>query len=238
LSRFIYHASGLALGGRLTRPAKHVIEAQAACALPSTGGRARAVAPAYSLTLEGEFILSFDSAETTVEGEEISDGTHRTTVISTIRGLNVQNVLKADEVTASLTQHYDLKTGRRVLDTINSKFVNLTIDDEPWEVTFDHGLGREASDYDTFKRNHPQYEEGNHRIVHSLARHERLKFEGPDDYGYHHRPGFGRIYFGEWMASHNTQGFTMMRLNLGSPSEGRVSVGSGTGNGQSVPPTG
>lgn len=235
MARFIYKANAIAIGGHITRPVDHYIESQAACVLPSTGGKASAKAGPFSLTLAGEFILSFDSAETSLQGEESAPGVHTTLVTTVVRKLNVANTLKADQVIAKLSLSYDVAGKRVSIDTNGSQYVNLSIAGQPFDVGIDHGMSREAADYEAFRKSHPQFPEMTGKIHYALGRHPLLKFD-PYEHGYYHHQGFGRIYFGEWTAAPYTQNLSMLRLLLGSPQAGHLEIGGGDGNGAPMPP--
>lgn len=235
MARFIYNAHAIAIGGRITRPVDHHIESQAACVLPSTGGKATARAGPFSLTLAGEFILSFDSAETSIQGEESAAGVHTTLLTTVVRKLNVANTLKADEVIAKLSLSYDVATKRVSIDSEGSRFVNLSVANQVFNVEMDHAMAREAVDYDAFRQHHPECPEKAGKVHYALGRHPLLKFD-EYEHGYYHHQGFGRIYFGEWTAAPYTQNLTMLRLRLGSPQEGEMEIGGGSGNGTPTPP--
>jgi hypothetical protein len=224
------------VAGRITRPIDRQLEPRGVCVLPASGGTFSSRDGAFSLSdpASGEFLLSYDSAETSIQGYESAAGIHTTVIVSTVRNIDVGHVLRADEVTAKLTLNYDLQTHRVTIGTEGSRLVNLTIGGEVFDVPLDHALGREAADYETFRKNYPGRRERGGRVHYALGRHPRLKFDESGS-GYHHQPGFGRVYFGEWSAAPYTQSITMLRLRLGSPQEGDVGLGSGDGNGTPPP---
>lgn len=236
MPRFIYSGHGLALGGHVSRPMDHHIEPHAACVLPSTGGRAVTRSGPYRLAdpKSGELILSFDSADTALQGEETAVGVHSTVVTSTLTNINVLNVLHADAIIARLSLVYTMATGKVAIDTEGSRFENLSIGGRPLKVDLDHGLSREAADYVEFRGRHPEHAETRGVIRTSLGRHTSLRFE-PHEQGWHHEPNFGRIYFAEWSARPGAQGLTMLRLQLGSPVSAELCMASGDGNGQPYP---
>jgi hypothetical protein len=237
MAHFMYRASGVAVYGRIIRPIDRHLEPQGVCVLPATGGFVSSRAGAFSLSdpASGEFLLSYDSAETTIRGYESAPGVHTTELVSTVRNINVGNVLKAEEVKASLTLNYTLKTDQVTIGTEGSRFVKLTIGGVPFEVAMDHDLGHKAADYEAFKKNHPALSEKRGKIHYALGQHPLLKFDA-SGYGYHHQPNFGRVYFGEWTAAPYTQTLTMLRLRLGSPQGGDLGFGGGDPNG--TPPIG
>ncbi|MGE5568177.1 MAG: choice-of-anchor P family protein [Rhodospirillales bacterium] len=236
MPRFIYNAYGVAVAGRITRPINCELEPAGVCVLPPNGGKVVSQAGPFSLTdpVSGEFLLSYGSAETSIEGLEISKNLHRTVLVTTVRDINVGNVLKADEITAKLMLHYHDDTDRVEIDAAGSRFVNLTIGGEPFEVQVDDAMAREASDYKKFKEAHRELKQKQGKITWVLGRNKHLT---PDEDGEPHRrqPNFGRIYFAEWQTGPGTQRLTMLRLRLGSPQAGDIEFGDGGANGQSYP---
>ncbi len=236
MPRFIYSASGIAVAGRFRRPLATDLDPMAACVLPSVGGRVTSRAGAFRLAdpASGELMLAFDSAETVIESSEAAPGVFTTVLRTTVRGLNVGNILKADEVVGALHLRYN-RSGRSVsIDTSGSGFRGLVLAGQAFAVTVDHGLGREAADYAKFRRDHPELPESHGATRYSLARHPALKFQFPE-HGYLDWPDFGRVYFCEWSAAPYTQSLTMLRLRLGSPQEGELEIGRGEGDGQDYP---
>jgi hypothetical protein len=236
MPRFIYNASAVGVAGRITFPISREIEPQGACILPPTGGSVQCRTGPFSLTDpgSGNLIFSYGSAETSIHGSETSSGVHTTVVVSTVRDINVGNVLKADEITSKLALSYQVANDRVTIDTDGSRFVNLTIGGQPFAVDVDHAMAREASDYEKFKKNHSELKEKFGKITWVLGRNSDLS---PDDDGepHHHHPNFGRIYFAEWQPGPGTQALTMMRLKLGSPQRGEIVLGTTGSNGQNYP---
>jgi hypothetical protein len=237
MARFIFNANSFGIGGRITRPFEQDIDTQAACVLPSTGGKAYACAPAYRLEDpgSGRLVLAFDSIETSISGDEGPIGNFATIISTSIRNFNVLDVFKADAVNCRYTLNYDLKNRRVAIDADGSQFVNLTIGGEPFDISLDYAMAQDASDFETFKKKHPEMKESKGKINYSLARGKNIKFKD-DDYGFVDVPDFGRIYFAEWTAAEDTQSLTMFRMELGSPVGGKVTGGSGGGNGAPFPP--
>ncbi len=243
MPRFIYNANAVGVAGRITRPISHEIEPQGACILPSSGGIVESRTGPFILTdpVSGNLIFSYGSAETSIQGSESSNGIHTTVVVSTVREINVGNVLKADEITAKLALCYQVAGDRVTIDTEGSRFVNLTIGGQPFAVDVDHAMAREASDYEKFKKKHSELHEKFGKITWVLGRNKDLN---PDEDGEPHRrqPNLGRIYFAEWQTGPGTQRLSMMRLQLGSPQagddtppEGDITFGDTGGNGQMYP---
>ncbi len=234
MQRFIYSASAFAIGGRFTRPIDHRIETVAPAVLPDVGGRAAARAGSFSLTApDGEFLISWDSAETTIEGGA-ENNSYVTQISSIVRGVNVGNTLKVDEVSLQILVRYDKGTRKSTIDPTGSGFKGMSLGGRTFDVSIDATMGRDASDFEKFHKDHPHFPFSNGKVFYALGRNPELIFQD-DDNGMLVQPNFGRIYFAEWSCGQGVQSLTMLRLKLGSPSEGEVEFGGGIPNGQSYP---
>jgi hypothetical protein len=235
MPRFLYNANSLAIGGQITRPFDEHVDLPASCVLPVTGGKISGTSGPYRLNdkTTGDLVLAFDSAETYAEGGQEQSGDCSSLITASVKGLNVRDRLKADEVFFQLKIGHSLQNRRNTFDTTGSRFVNLTIDGKPFPVDLDHDRCRQASDYNTFKSACGLRESAG-KLVHTLAKHPELK-DDDETAGWHHVPDFGRIYFAEWTAAEHSQSLTMMRIELGSPVGGKLSVGGGSGNGSFFP---
>src|SRR5712692_3123494 len=67
---FHYHASAHALSGQFTRPIQHLIEVQAATALPTIGGHGNARVDDFRFN----HLVSFKAGYTHVSGSELREG--------------------------------------------------------------------------------------------------------------------------------------------------------------------
>jgi len=236
MSRFFYHAHALAVAGHLRKPLEYSLDPRAACVLPSLGGQARSRAEGFSLRhpATDELLVAFSSAETFLQGVQSGPRLHRTELRASVRGLNVLNLLRAEEVLAGMVLTYDRAGHTLTVDTTGSRFAGLRLAGQPLEISLDHALSGEAADYPAFRNRHPELLESRGVTRYSLARHPLLKFE-PGEAGYLDRPDFGRIYFCEWAAAPYRQSLTMLRLRLGSPAEGELEIGSIEANGNDYP---
>jgi len=235
LSRFLFNAQSLAVHGRITKPLEHDIQTGTGCVLPPSGGNVSATHPPFILKdpATGALILSFDSAETSVQAGPDAGGTMTTTVKSSIFGLNVEDVLKAREIVLEFVVTSRDKPHRTTFNAGGCRFTDLTISGQPFVVKVNATLSAEASDYQNFRKKH-QFPEVDGKTWHSLAENPDLK-DDDDGFGCLYVPGFGRIYFAEWIAAPFTQSLSMLRLELGSPVTGKVVVGTGSGNGSFYP---
>jgi hypothetical protein len=123
---YFYHATAIALGGRLGKDADQPLKVpQASCALAVTGGCGLADAPSFSSSG-----ISFQSAKSEVSGEEKNVNgldVYVTKASVIIKGLNIQNALTADIVEAHLISEH--RTGDYEASTVifGSHFDNLKI---------------------------------------------------------------------------------------------------------------
>lgn len=229
MSRFLYNANALALGGTLTRPFQGFIPSQSACVLPQTGGKASSTSSGYEVRdpATGNLILKIGSSETSVEGGD-NGASARTVINSRVRDLDVLGVFKVAEIT--LHVETTAQNEARQVSMAGSVFRGVSIGGRTFDIAFDDAMAAEASDYHQFRKDHPEVPASKGEILYSLARNPDLKFE-PENYGYYYQPDFGRIYFAEWTAAPNRQSVNMLRLELGSPAAGKVIVAGADNNG-------
>lgn len=94
---YFYNASAFGLAGDLTRPVRYTIPTQAATVLVPAGGRG------YQRVENFRYnnIASFDSATVEVGGSyDEKHNIHTSYAISTVEGLNIADIVKADKVVA------------------------------------------------------------------------------------------------------------------------------------------
>lgn len=236
MPRFRFHANAIAVAGRFRRPQLPQLGPHAFCVLPSLGGRVTAKAEfvRHDDPNTGELLVAFDLAETTIEGLADSSDTFTTQLDCVVRNLVVGKALRAGEVRASLRLSYRRGSRLRTVDTEGSAFRGLSLAGRPIEIAVDHPLAREAADYITFRKQHPNLPESGGLTRYSLARHSSLQFSDWD-HGYLDETGFGRIYFCEWSAGPHSQSLTMLRIRLGNPGEEELEVGALFGDGSDYP---
>ena len=101
---YLYHAHAVALGGTVERPTQQIIPALASCSLALSGGTSSA--------REGKFdngLVAFDSAQSDITGSaETRNGAtvYVTGVNISISGLNVRNMVMADQVVLRLASEH------------------------------------------------------------------------------------------------------------------------------------
>ena len=142
---YFYHAHTMALGGTLTRPHQLVIEPQAACSLPITGGRGSSRSDDYNFN----GMISFRSAQVDVAGsQDGSPAIYSTRSSAIIEDLNVLNVVTADRVVASLTSRHVVGQEESSILTSGCYFENLKISGVPVTLELGHDL---LNTYNTYQ---------------------------------------------------------------------------------------
>jgi hypothetical protein len=253
---FLYHAQGCAFGGVMRRPYNEVLEAKAATALPQTGGVAFADEPGFNY----KDLFRFDKASTRASGTRDGNGTHKTTITSTVEGLNITDVVKAACIVASLTTRHNGTEDEAHVDPSGSQFTGLTISGYPVAVDLDIPLMCQLDTLRGFKDKYAK-DAGFRKMASDRFGWSGLNWPNPDTLpepkgivscslvktiscgcpgltinGNSIKvPNFGTIYLAEYWAKAGSRRLTMMRFALGSPTEGDVTVGGIDGNGTGFP---
>lgn len=252
---FNYHASAHALSGHLTRPENHLIQVQAGTSLPSMGGHHTSRVEKYRL---GE-TLWFDSGYSHVSGSEKTENgkTIYTTLVTTaVEKLNILDMVTADRIVTRLASSYTPGDDEAHIITIGSRFENLRIAGYKIEVELLHDLDLQL---DTFAAVRKEYEKNtNFRKMtadpftpgklpkkieaHGAVRCSLVKELEPKTCPGITREGenghrlvvreFGKIHLAEIQYQHSQKTLTMIRIELGSPNAGDVTVTQGSSNGR------
>ena len=251
---FNYHASAHALSGHLTRPENHLIQVQAATALPSTGGQhaSRVENYRYGGT------VSFTSGHSYVSGSEKIENNktiHTTLVTTAIEGLNILDMVTADRIVARLASSYESGDESRIL-VLGSRFENLRIAGCKIDVELHHEL---ALRLDTFGAVRKEYESNKdfrkmtddpfeprklpakveaHEVVRCSLVKELHPAACPGIVRHGHCghvlvvPEFGQIHLAEIQLEHGRKTLRMLRIELGSPNGGTLILAEGSSNGR------
>jgi hypothetical protein len=253
---FLYHAQGCAFGGVMRRPNNEVLDAKAATALPQTGGVAFADEPGFNY----RNLFKFDKAATRASGTRDGNGTYKTTITSTVEGLNMTDVVKAVSIVASLTTRHSGSEDEAHVDPSGSQFTGLSISGYPVTVDLDMPLMCQLDTLKCFRDKYANdaafrkmaYDRFDWAALHwpnpdtlpepkgivscSLVKTISCDCPGLTINGNSIKvPDFGTIYLAEYWAKAGWRQLTMMRFALGSPTEGDVTVGGINGNGSSYP---
>jgi hypothetical protein len=151
---YFYHAHAVALGGVRESPVSQIIEAQAACALPISGGKSSASTGKFDFD---NGLISFDSAQSSLLGRaERKNGNdvYYTEVSITINNLNVGNRFMADRVITQIASEHKIPVGQVPPDdsepeiiTTGSHFENLRIAGHPVTLETCHDVFCDLSTY-------------------------------------------------------------------------------------------
>lgn len=256
-SSFLFHASAFALSAHLTRPAEHLIEAQAGSTLPSTGGQSGARVENFRF---GQMI-SFKAGYSQVAGsEKIEQGktTYTTLATAAIEGVNICDVVTADRIVARLASSYVDGSEASIL-VMGTRFENLRVAGHSIEVELHHELAMRLKTYADVKNEYENNDDFKKMIGDPFKPGQVPKFDPYGDvrcslvkelkpakcpgivrHGYFGHvlvvPEFGTIHLAEMMIEKGRKVLTMFRIELGSPNGGGATGGQVDSNGR--PPSG
>jgi hypothetical protein len=248
---FLYHAHASGVSGRITLPFDEVIPVQAPAAIPVTGG--------YSATRVENFrhrdIVSFRSATSIVSGDfSARDQAYETLMSATIEGLNILDVVTADVIVARLSSRHPKDGGEPSIIPLGSYFENLRIAGCKVEAPLNNDQFMRCPRYQDLRRVIDEDAEVRSRLSRGFAdlsaqprngallcslagdvtvNCRELKADGHAI----HVPQFGTVYLAEFLITPYSRSITMLRAELGSPVQGQVTSGGGSGNGEPYPPT-
>ncbi|HEY2462277.1 MAG TPA: hypothetical protein VGI16_15820 [Candidatus Acidoferrum sp.] len=251
---FHYHASAHALSGTFSRPIQHLIEVQAATALPTIGGHGNARVDDFRLN----HLVSFKSGYTHVSGSEQKQDDKRyftTLCTSTVEHLNYLDVVTADRVVARTASYYLLPELESHFTFVGSRFDNLRVAGYPVEIELHEPI---VAHLDTFQKvkkglesdkefkkmaedpfhtgTRVRSEDGHGEILCSLVRSIKTSAPGVTVKGHALIiPHFGKVFVMEALVGPCKRTLTMLRLELGSPVQGTQTVGQVVGNGEPWP---
>jgi hypothetical protein len=251
---FHFHASAFAYSGQFTRPVQHLIEVQAATALPTIGGHGNARVDNFRFN----HFVSFKAGYTHVSGSEHREGDkifHTTLVTSTIEGFNFLDVVTADRLVARLASYHLFEEPQSHYSFVGTQFENLRIGGYPVEVELNERLFAHLGTFDKVKKEldtdkefrkmaedpfqtgqKQEPGEGTREILCSLVKKMKTSAPGVREEGHafsiHH---FGKVYLAETLIGRCKRTLTMLRLELGSPVGGTHNAGGVVGNGEPWP---
>lgn len=149
---YFYHADALALGGALVRPMPDLIESQAACSLPATGGSASAASPRFAY----KDIISFESAKTNLMGgiepsvnpAKKGDFVYVTRVSVVIEGLNIMHrMVTADRIALRIVATHKPGDDEPCIITTGCHYDGLRVAGHELKLTCDHSIFSELPTY-------------------------------------------------------------------------------------------
>jgi hypothetical protein len=255
VSLYHYHACAHAFSGRFIRPFDHLIDVQAASALPIIGGHGDARVENFAYR---QFV-SFKNGYSHVSGgHQADDESNNTLVTATLERLNILDILTADRIVARLYSKHLPGKPEGSITMVGSKFENLRIAGCPVHIELDFDLFEEVP---TFEQAQNMFAKNDKfkKMAQSLLKPGK-KLDPKDPHGAFlcsivkemdttcpgvtrsghcfHVPGFGKIFLAEVLISHGMRTLTMFRLELGSSISGSGTGAAVTANGRTWPPTG
>jgi hypothetical protein len=237
---FHFHGEGHALSGEFRHPAWCHIPAQASASLPTIGG----LSSAHSENFHFQDFVSFRSAHTHISGKRRHDDTFATHATTTIEGLNILGVVTADLIVSRLTSLHNPKDIEGHIVAEDSRFEGLRIKGEEVKVVLRHKLLIECRTFADLTKNIASDSKSGKIAsiqggiaVCSLVEKIETKLGGVDPKRHLIEvPNFGKVFLAEVFAEPGTRTLTMIRLELGSPHVGDLTVAESRTNGQPSPP--
>jgi hypothetical protein len=134
---FYFHADASSLGGFIEEPFQKHLPPQASASLPSVGGHITSRTEAFDF----EGVISCRSAATRVSGRHLGeDGSASILVTSTLEGLNILEIVKADRIVAQVTAEFSSGGGFPRISLAGSHFDGLTIGHSDASLALNSGL--------------------------------------------------------------------------------------------------
>ena len=250
---YIFNGHGHALSGHITHPFDHQIEVQAGMSLPTTGG----VGQSRVENFRFHHYASFGVGHTYVVGSKSSDDTFSTLVTSVVEDLNILDVVRADRVVARLASSHRLDEAEPRITLLCSTIENLRICGCPVQLEFDNDLFLRCNTFETLKKEFDG-NEGFRKmaadpfvrtqpkvpvdpcgvILCSLVKDVKISCAGVSPVGHALEvPEFGRVHIGEVIAENSKRTVTMLRIALGCPVAGNITIVQAMANGRPYPPS-
>jgi hypothetical protein len=237
---FHFHANGHALSGQFVRPVPHSLGTFAATSLPSIGGHAHAHVESHDVPR----LVSFKNAHTHVSGSWEDEDTITTEANASIEHLKILHVLTADRIVSRLTAEAKRDQKEPHILAIGSTFGNLRVGGYEIKVSLRHDLFLESKTFAEFQKRVTKDAKaakmsvvGDGVLLCSLVDEIVTDLPGAQIKGHILIvPHFGKIAFAEVFAADSTRTLTMLRLELGSPDSGSVTVTETLTNGKPMPP--
>src|SRR5712692_538944 len=239
---FHFHAEGHALSGEFRHPLWTLIPAQASVSLPTIGGHAAA----HIENFHFQDFVCFKFAHTQTSGKRRRDEAFVTHASTTVKGLNILGIVKADLIVSRLTSIHNPKEPEGHIIAEDSRFEGLKINGEDVKVTLRHDLLVKCKTFDDLRKGIASDAKSGRIAVTkggvavcSLVEKIETRLKGVDAKRHLIEvPNFGKIYLAEIFAYPGTRTLTMLRLELGSPHVADLTAAQTTTNGQPVPPSG
>ena len=235
-----YHADASAIGGFLNTPVKENIPVQSPISLPPVGGFA--TTRSENFRLHG--IISADATHSQVSGHPSQENGFPLTMMTTgVEKLNVLNILTADSVVGQISAEHHHDRYAPHVSFLGTQILNLSIAGHPLKVILDldildcgdgerHPKKPVVSNPRFLKKIGQAYNDDCGYVTCTLVKDIEGDFPGKKiKKNVLEIPGFGVLHLAELVVGHHSYDLTMMRFELGCPTTGSGSVGSGKVNG-------
>lgn len=152
---FAYHGNAVAFGASIVKPTPDIIPSQASAVLCPSGGEASAIVRNFDY----KGIISFDEAKSYVAGsfeadENGRDGAFNTLATTTIRNLNIANMLHVEFLVARVSSKHFMKDGvideEGMITFDGSLMEGLRVAGVKGDVTLDPTVFSDYPTYDSF----------------------------------------------------------------------------------------
>jgi hypothetical protein len=221
--RFIFSAYANTLSAVLQQPAKAFLSDAPSAATPTTGGLSSHSKENISLMIESHEVLRTGRVSTTVLAEQRGNN-YVTLATSTVENLNILDVITADAIVSRIVSVFPADGNRlercgsddhpALFHLARSRFENLKIDGKLRECKLDRDFGSEDGFF----------------VKECVVKPQRgsLFAEGCREFRI---PHFGAIHAGQVDSYGGKVILTMLRVELGCPIVGTVSVCDASTNG-------
>jgi len=226
--RYFFNAYASGFYGRITRPFDQLIDVQASCSLPASGGYASARVDGFRL----KEIISFSATYTQVTGSaHDEEQAWNQVATSTIENLDIQGQVTASRVTAimSIKRGYDAQLP--VFRIIGCRFENLMVGGSPVTVEFNQDVETWEAAVKEFSPSGPP--PGDIIVATAVKSMQASGKIGPNIIEV---PDFGRVIIGEYLITPYARSLAMFRVEMGCGTEGEGGGGYVGGNGARFPP--
>ena len=258
---YIFQGGAIGVAGRIIHPFQDIVPVQAASALPASGGFGSARVDGFRY----KEVLSFGSAYTEVIGTEAHEGIFETMTLSVVEKFNLLDVVTCDRIVARLTGIHSLGSGQASgvsIVPIGSRFERLRVGNqffERLEIAPDifcqpdntswSGLQKSLGNTDVYERlasvSLPGPDGKPVPLPHGGQASGVLGFcvaLGKPESGYplgrplcFEVPQFGTVHLGEFFCYPTSRRLIMLRVDMGCPVQGLISVCGVDGGGDPYP---
>jgi hypothetical protein len=259
--RFLFRGNAFGVGGQVREPYLRDFTVQAATSLPTVGG----LSSSRASRTEWQGILSFDSARTQARGGIGGKDDQTTVVTSEVRGVDVEGRLRVGRMTMGLRSFERRSEAEPVIVPEFIEISGMSVDGCPVEVKLDAKPFIDGATRGRLHRRYkdPKWRKqyGGRFFRECQGENELREFKGllfatvvesvavhhDEDSCDRHRgklvvkensivvPDFGTVYLGEIIISAYYRRLSAMRLELGSPVQGRMEFSGVESNGSGAP---